>query len=229
MLGIVFALAVVLFLFLILHGRLLIRMRKVEDLSVYDIQTRLFSGRYLETVSLPDAMRHNSRGAILAVDLDKFGDFNTDGYLDGGDQALATAVDVLLRACRRSTDRAFRLRPKDDEFVVLLPRASRAQAEQCARELVEDLSRAGVPGSIGLFAWDNQASMPRQRPAQALRISCEMMKLAKRAGGSMAVLGHEPFVPDGLAEKAGTARAAKTTMRLPALTQPHRWCPDAAE
>lgn len=229
MIGIWSTLAVLLLVFLILHGRLLLRMRKVEDLSVYDIPTGLLSGRYLETVSLPDAMRHNARGAILVVDLDRFAEFNANGYRDGGDRALGTAVDVLRRACRRATDRAFRLRLQDDEFVVLLPRAGREQANQCARGLVQDLSQAGVPGTIGVFAWDNQASAQRQRPAQALKIASELMKIGKRCGRSIAVLGNEPFVPEPLAERAGTLRTAKTTMRTPAVTQPYGWCANATD
>lgn len=188
----------------LLHGRLLSRVRRIEKLNLYDPTTGLLSGRYLETIALPDALRDCTVGAVLFLDLDNFGEHNRRGYREGGDRALCLAAEAVKATCRRSTDRGYRMHTAGDEFVVLMPNARRCDAAEVARALLLRLSQAGVPGSVGVFAWNTERDT-RCNAAQALTVATRLMQVAKKAGGNLAVFGNEHFVPYDLQVLSGWA------------------------
>lgn len=198
----------------LLHGRLLRRVRRIEKLSLYDPATGLLSGRYLETVALPDAIRDYAVGSVVFVDLDNFGEHNRRGYREGGDKALCLAADAVRRACRRSTDRAYRLHTAGDEFVVLMPNARRRDATDVTRALLRNLQESGVPASVGVFTWDDERHS-RCNATQALKVAEDLMRVAKRAGGNLACFGNEHFVPNRLKLLSGWASVQTDSSAVP--------------
>ena len=198
------------------YGLLLRRVSRIEKLSLYDPTTGLLSGRYLETVALPDAIRDHEVGSVLFVDLDNFGDHNRRGYREAGDKALCLAADAIRRACRRSTDRGYRLHTAGDEFVILMPNARRRDAHDVSRALLRGLAGCGVPASLGVFTWDTKRDS-RCNTSQTLKVAERLMRVAKEAGGNMAVFGNEHFVPDNLKQLSGWASVELDERAVPHL------------
>lgn len=80
------------------------------------------------------AARYGPEGAVVILDVDRFKDVNDTHGHRVGDEVIV-AVAQVLRARLRDTDVLARL--GGDEFAILLPKATRAQAEVVARTLVE--------------------------------------------------------------------------------------------
>ncbi len=131
---------------------------QVEDLARSDALTGLPNRRALNE-QLPREMARARRAetelCLAIVDIDHFKSYNdTHGHLAG---------DEMLRACAKAWDSALRgadllVRFGGEEFLVVLPDCSLAQAE----EIVERL-RAETPGeqtcSAGLALWDGVESI----------------------------------------------------------------------
>lgn len=200
----------------VLQALLTKRVKRIEDLSMYDPTTGLLSGRYMDTVALPDALRDYSVGAVLLVDLDDFGSYNRRGYREGGDEALRRAAEAVKESCRRSTDRGFRMHTAGDEFLVLMPGARRRDAHEVAQVLLTKLRDRGVPGSIGVFAWDGERNT-RCNAGQALTIATRLMRVAKKQGGDSIALGNEEYVPYELQILSGWAEARCGSDAVPVL------------
>ena len=169
------------------------RVARLEDLSTRDVLTGLLNGRYLELIALPEALRTHPRTAMLNADLDNFRAHNALGHRDGGDRALCIAAEALTGACRRSTDRVFRLHTAGDEFVILLPGASTQIAHHVASDALSALRREGLSASFGLVYTDHVNPVAQ---SELLRTADALMREAKRAGkGRIARMGvHGPVI-----------------------------------
>jgi len=163
------------------------RVARLEDLSTRDVLTGLLNGRYLELIALPEALRRHPRTAVLFVDLDNFRALNALGHRDSGDRALCIAAEALASACRRGTDRVFRLYTAGDEFLVLLPDAGLHVAHHVAQAALAALRREGLSASFGIASTDHRTPISQ---AELLREANALMRYAKESGkGRIATKG----------------------------------------
>jgi diguanylate cyclase (GGDEF)-like protein len=89
---------------------------------------------------LARAVRYDTPGALLAIDLDHFKYINDALGHSVGDE-LITRVGGIFRATLRDTDIMARL--GGDEFAVILPRAAEQEARRVADKLLEALHQDG--------------------------------------------------------------------------------------
>ena len=164
---------------------------RLEHAATHDSLTDL-PNRALFLDRLAQALRHAARGkaplTLAMVDLDGFREVNTrHGHL-GGD-ALLQAVAARTRACLRAADTVARV--GGDEFAVLLPGASRAQAARVIGKIVtanavplrHDAREIRATVSAGAASYPEDA-----RDAEALRkLADQAMYAAKARGGNRCV------------------------------------------
>ena len=139
-----------------------LRERRLRHLADHDPLTGLVNrrgfGRELRR-HVSRLERYGAKGALLMLDIDNFKAYNdTNGHAAGDQllQAVAGAVTTRLRG----GDVVGRI--GGDEFAVLLPEATREQAEVVGAALVEsvrDLGRESEPqvtASVGVFCFDEE-------------------------------------------------------------------------
>lgn len=163
---------------------------RLRALATRDPLTGLANRRRMEEsldVQLGEATRLGRPLAVVLVDLDRFRDYNRrHGHLAGDDALRALAA--LLEDVRRGDDVACRY--GGDEFVIILPAATAAEAQArfdpFARRLAElPVARDGrrldpITASIGI------AESPAfgTDPATLIAAADEAMYRAKQAGGN---------------------------------------------
>jgi diguanylate cyclase (GGDEF)-like protein len=127
------------------HEDLHRRVARYADEANTDPLTGLPNRRYLEQY-VAELLGHGGAAVLGVCDLDGFKAVNTvHGHLSG-DLVLQRVAGVLNRVMRRGD---FVARYGGDEFVVLLPSTSRAEAQEIARRIV---------GAVGAEDW--QALVP---------------------------------------------------------------------
>jgi diguanylate cyclase (GGDEF)-like protein len=111
---------------------------QLRELSVRDPLTGLFNRRYLEEMLELEMIRATRNGyliGIIAVDIDHFKRFNdTHGHAAG--DAVLVQVGNLLRTHIRSSDVTCRY--GGEEFILVLPEASREITQLRAEQMRED-------------------------------------------------------------------------------------------
>ncbi len=116
---------------------------QLRYLADHDPLTGLFNRRRFAQElerELASARRYDTGGALLVIDLDNFKYMNDSSGHAAGDE-LIRGVAKALKAKLRETDYLARL--GGDEFAVLLPHATREDAEGAAESLLEVI-RGGV-------------------------------------------------------------------------------------
>lgn len=157
--------------------------------------TGLFNRRTLEN----GARRLRLQGTSFAVaiaDLDAFKALNDRHGHETGDRALRVFADVLRTAVRES-DVVCRF--GGEEFAIVFPGCSLADARLTLERVRENLARALVAGtapaftcSFGLAAPDDQADFE-----ELARRADDLLYQAKHAGGDRIVAQGDPSPPDG--------------------------------
>ena len=158
----------------------LLRVRRLEDLSYRDYQTGLRSVRLLDD-DLALLGRTEAPIALVLVDLDNFGRFNEYGYRSHGDQALLLAATTIRRTLARIGDRIYRMHTAGDEFLILLTARSYAQAFAEAERVRRALELASVPASIGI-AYSSGGGRQRLDRDRLLEVATTNKNQAKRDG-----------------------------------------------
>lgn len=129
--------------------------------------------------------------ALLLIDLDNFKAVNdTDGHL-AGDSVLVGVAD-LLREGVRAGDLACRI--GGDEFAVLLPRTSQAQASKVARRLLSasrEAAELASPGACVRFSIGVGWLAEPRDPDHLIALTDAAMYVAKAAGGDAYELAAE--------------------------------------
>ncbi len=159
-----------------------VQRRETHKQIVLDPLTGLSSARGLsETLSQRIAARQSEPFAILFLDLDRFKHVNDTYGHAVGDQLLRVVGEALKAGVRPGDLVARRSR---DEFVVVLPRTGRAEAELTVQRLHAALTRAisgdtrflgiGFSAGIALFPGDGQTE------AALLEVADQAMYAQKR-------------------------------------------------
>ncbi|MXZ33867.1 MAG: diguanylate cyclase [Acidobacteria bacterium] len=156
---------------------------QLKRLTVTDDLTGLYNQRDLFE-QLPRevqrAKRAGSACSLCLFDLDGFKEYNdTHGHLEG-DRLLRTVGSVVSRTIRAKTDRAFRY--GGDEFVLLLPHTSRAEAQVLVDRLRKAVSEA-LAGAVGFSAGIAEYS-PGMESRDFIEAADRLMDRAKRTGGN---------------------------------------------
>ena len=109
--------------------------KRIHELTITDDCTSLYNARHMEFILDTEIYRSQRYGyefSVVFIDLDHFKSINdTHGHLIGS-KLLAEVGQVVKGACRR-IDFAFRY--GGDEFVIVLPQASKENAFVVARRL----------------------------------------------------------------------------------------------
>lgn len=156
---------------------------QLKRLTVTDDLTGLYNQRDLfEQLPrvLERAQRDGNACSLCLFDLDGFKEYNdTHGHLEG-DRLLRTVGAVVSRTIRARTDRAFRY--GGDEFVLLLPHTSRAEAQVLVDRLRKAVSEA-LAGAVGFSAGIAEYS-PGMESRDFIEAADRLMYRAKRKGGN---------------------------------------------
>ena len=157
--------------------------RQLKWLTVTDDLTGLYNQRDLFE-QLPREMerakRTGSACSLCLFDLDGFKEYNdSHGHL-AGDRLLRTVGAVVSRTIRSKTDRAFRY--GGDEFVLLLPHTSGAEAQVLVDRLRRAVSQA-LAGAVGFSAGIAEYS-PGMESRDFMEAADRLMYRAKRKGGN---------------------------------------------
>lgn len=122
--------------------------RRYEDellhMASHDFLTGLANRRRFEEEllrALASAQRHGTEGAVLWVDLDNFKDVNDTLGHHAGDELLMDIARALRGAVRSESTLA---RLGGDEFAVLLPIATRDEAQEAGERLLAEIAKVHV-------------------------------------------------------------------------------------
>ncbi|WKY43543.1 diguanylate cyclase [Eubacteriaceae bacterium ES2] len=118
----------------------------LEKLSLRDPLTGLWNRRqYNESIETEwhRCLRHRHPISLIFIDVDYFKNYNdTYGHL-AGDQCLYIIAQIFESTLGRSTDMAFRY--GGEEFIILLPEATKEEALKTANMLLFQIEKEAIP------------------------------------------------------------------------------------
>ena len=124
--------------------------KRIHELTITDDCTSLYNARHMDFILETEIYRSQRYGyefSVVFIDLDHFKNINdTHGHLVGS-KLLAEVGQIVKNACRR-IDFAFRY--GGDEFVIVLPQASKESAFVVARRLHKLIGETNWLSSEGL-------------------------------------------------------------------------------
>jgi diguanylate cyclase (GGDEF)-like protein len=159
--------------------------KRIHELTITDDCTNLFNARHMDFIldtEIYRSQRYNWEFSVVFIDLDHFKNVNdTHGHLVGS-KLLAEVGQMVKSACRR-IDFAFRY--GGDEFVIVLPQATKENAYVVAKRLHRMIAETSWLASEGLdihfTASLGVASYPSDAntKVELLRLADEAMYLVK--------------------------------------------------
>jgi diguanylate cyclase (GGDEF)-like protein/PAS domain S-box-containing protein len=161
---------------------------KLRAEAIHDPLTGLFNRRYLEETlprELHRARRGNSPLCVAMLDLDDFKRFN-DSFGHGAGDSLLRELGKLMRANLRKSDISCRY--GGEEFVLVLPDSSLADAEQRVEQIRAQIKELQIPHgeqllrAITVSAGVAQAEDHAANPSELLRAADTALYAAKNAG-----------------------------------------------
>jgi diguanylate cyclase (GGDEF)-like protein len=167
---------------------------KLRAEAIHDPLTGLFNRRYLEETlarELHRARRRKSPLCVAMLDLDNFKRFNDSFGHDAGD-SLLRELGRLIRGKVRKSD--IPCRYGGEEFVLVLPDSSLADAEQRIEQLRVLINELQIPhgeqllGSLTVSAGVAQADEHSYNPNELLRAADQALYAAKNAGRDRVVV-----------------------------------------
>jgi diguanylate cyclase (GGDEF)-like protein/PAS domain S-box-containing protein len=172
----------------------------LREMAIRDPLTGLFNRRYMEETlarELSLAARRKSQLAVIVIDVDHFKAYNDSHGHDAGDAVLDAVGDVLTRFSRTS-DVACRY--GGEEFVIILPDCSTADARRRADDLRRRVAALRVPYqrvelsgptiSCGVASFPDHGSTSDE----LIRLADAALYRAKRHGRDQVVIA--PLRPD---------------------------------
>jgi diguanylate cyclase (GGDEF)-like protein len=161
---------------------------KLRNQSIRDPLTGLFNRRYLEeSLELECSRAERSREpiAVVMLDVDHFKRFNDTFGHDAGDVVLKHVGEILKRSIRQG-DLACRF--GGEEFVLVMPGTSVAEAAEVAERVRESIKRLEVAyrnqslGKITISLGVAPHPAAGQTPAELIEAADQMLYAAKSAG-----------------------------------------------
>lgn len=156
---------------------------ELEKLCIHDCLTSLYNRRHFEyqlRFEAIRALRQHHNLYLIFMDVDNFKQYNdTKGHHDG-DRALEKVGQVLKKSIRENVDSAFRY--GGDEFVVLIPYATEAQARMVAKRIQKNFDELGldiITLSIGISKLENDPEHPEECMQKLLKQADEASYKAK--------------------------------------------------
>jgi two-component system cell cycle response regulator len=184
------------------------RFREARQLADLDALTGLHNRRYFhETLGreVARAQRYGRRLALVVFDLDDFKAINDQiGHL-AGDAVLAEVAE-RVRSVVRSADIACRV--GGDEFGIILPESTLADAEQLSRRMQQAVGARPIAdvGTLGLSAGAAELQTTDDRESFFKRAD-DALYQAKESGKSEVVAAPNGSEADSGAASAGGGRA----------------------
>lgn len=155
--------------------------RRLRELSITDELTGLFNQRHFIERLASETRRARRMGqdlSVIMVDLDRFKEANDRFGHVYGNKILRATADLLRAAIRKDVDMPFRC--GGDEFVLLMPGASRGAAERIAERL-----RTAVPhqpyARLVTLSVGVATLRPKEKPETLLKRADRRMYASKRA------------------------------------------------
>jgi len=133
------ALAIVVFIVIVLYRIIQQHSKKLETLAFYDTLTQIYNRRYFETRLLNEienTKRYASDLSIIFIDIDNFKQVNDTKGHDTGDEILKI-ISKIFKENIRKTDIIARW--GGEEFVILLPNTNAKEAVVIAEKLKHSL------------------------------------------------------------------------------------------
>jgi two-component system cell cycle response regulator len=160
--------------------------KQLTEQAVTDGLTELYNPRYLReflTQQLARSKRTRERTAVLMLDLDNFKEINDLLGHPTGDRVLM-AVASTIRSCVRAADSVARY--GGDEFAVVLPGASRRQAERVAQRILRKVREVYIEGEnspVGVTISAGVAMAAEADDARSLIQAADVALYAAKAAG----------------------------------------------
>jgi diguanylate cyclase (GGDEF)-like protein/PAS domain S-box-containing protein len=135
---------------------------RLKRLTITDSLTGLYNRRhFFKTLreNLVSAKKESSPLCLMMLDIDDFKKFNDNyGHL-AGDEVLRTFGKITMKSIRCNVDLAFRY--GGDEFAIILPNASKENAEKIASRITRKFEESfgDLEISIGISSLDKQRSV----------------------------------------------------------------------
>lgn len=177
------------------------RTRELEGQIINDFKTGLLSDRHFRQVlqiEFKRAQRHHTPLSLLMIDVDDFKSINDTTNYEFGDIVLRHVAQVLRHGIRE-TD--FAARFGGDEFLLLLPHTTPAEAVQTAMRIRKKIGQHVVQSrgfsrtvtlSIGIDTYDGRVeSNPQDLQTRANKA----LHQAKRRGKNQVSLHEEESAP----------------------------------
>jgi diguanylate cyclase (GGDEF)-like protein len=206
---------------------------RLESMARHDSLTGLLNhGEFQEALAraLERAQRERIRLSIVIVDLDGFKQVNDEFGHAEGDRVLRMVADKIRLACA-GEDTAARI--GGDEFALILPRRTAAEAEALAAHIEREVTAFG----LGAGASWGVAEWPAAGPSQSLLLfnadrALYETKLARRVSGRRrsdvsAVSVADPAVTAAAHRRGLTAALARAVDAKDSYTRSH--CETVAE
>ncbi len=164
--------------------------RKLVEMAHYDKLTGAYNRNYLELLIDYEAQKsHNEQYSTgyMMMDIDNFKYFNDHYGHDFGDKVLAGVASAISRKLRE-TDHLGRF--GGDEFLIILPHTSIADACVIAERILDAIAQLDIENSheaIGLSIGIAEQK-GNLKPRTLLKLADEAMFTAKRNGGNQFAL-----------------------------------------
>jgi diguanylate cyclase (GGDEF)-like protein len=164
--------------------------RKLTQLAHYDRLTGVFNRNYLEILidyELQKSHQEQYSTAYMMIDIDSFKYFNDQYGHDFGDKVLA---GVALTISKKLRDSDYLGRYGGDEFLVMLPKTSIADACMIAQRILDAIGTLNIENSYETIGLSIGVSEQNQEmpPSDALKHADEAMFRAKKNGGNQIAL-----------------------------------------
>ena len=169
---------------------------QLKKLSVRDGLTGLYNRRHLDENLWSEAVRASRQNYglyLLIIDIDSFKEYNDRYGHQWGDEALRELAKIISLHIRKNVDSGYRY--GGDEFVVIIPHASRQQALLVAERLRSrygDCNLSPTTISIGMARLRGPTDTIKENVQRLLRNADISLYRAKHEGGNRVCMIEEP-------------------------------------